>query len=106
MPNVQHHLNLFREHLEAFYATLKLAPPYHSIEKAVTTFASEYESKTFEEQEQFNLDETLRQRWYQDAFIESGLYKKHRGIIVGLINGPNSPPVAKEFQYLIQPFLK
>lgn len=106
MPDFQDHLNEFRGHLEAFYASLKLAPPYNSIEKALTALASAYHSNTSEEKEHVNFDETIRQRLYQDAFVESGLYKKHRGIIAGLLRGPNSYVPAKEYQYLLQPFLK
>ena len=105
MQNVQVHLNEFRGHLEAFYASLHLAPPYHSIEKALTTFASGYKSKTLEEQDQVHFDETLKQHLYHQAFVESGLHKKHRGIIAGLLKKPNPPILAKEYQYLLQPFL-
>jgi len=106
MPNLQLYLNEFREHLEEFYASLHLAPPYHSIEKALTTFASGYHSKTRKEQDQAHGDETLKQQWYHKAFVESGLHKKHRGIITGLLNGPTPPTVAKEYQYLLQPFVR
>ncbi len=105
MPNVQLHLNEFRGHLEAFYASLRLAPPYHSIEKALTTFASGYKFKTQQEQDQVNFDETLKQHLYHEAFVESGLHKKHRGIIAGLLKGPTPPTIAKECRYLLQPFL-
>ena len=106
MTELHHHLLELREHLETFYSSLGLAPPYHSIEKALTTFGSEFKSKTAQDQQHIHLDEPLKQYMYLHAFIESGLCKKHRGIIAGLLKSSTPPTLGKEYQYLLALFMK
>jgi hypothetical protein len=71
----------FRNHLEEFYAFLKLAPPYHSIEKAVQYLSNTLRTKT----EEFRLEllNDPNQKWslFQEVFSAAGLQNKHRGII-------------------------
>jgi hypothetical protein len=71
----------YREHLQTFYATLNLAPPYHSIERAVQHLANTLMTKpaTFLQV----LLEDPQQKWslYEKIFEASGLARKHRGII-------------------------
>ena len=71
----------FRSHLEQFYAHLNLAPPYHSIEKAVQNLSNTLRTKP----EGFcqGLLQDAKNKWefFQKIFLASGLQKKHRGII-------------------------
>jgi len=107
MPDIHQHLLLeFRHHLEAFYGCLHLAPPYHSIEKALGRFASALKAKFQDEQEHLNIHHSLKQRLYHQAFIESGLSKKHRGIIIGLLQQANPPMIPDEFRYLLTEYFK
>jgi hypothetical protein len=71
----------FRGHLEEFYTHLNLAPPYHSIEKAVQLFSNTL--RTRPEDFSLGLLEDGAKKWalFQEIFLDSGLQKKHRGII-------------------------
>ncbi|NKB81540.1 MAG: hypothetical protein GKS05_06595 [Nitrospirales bacterium] len=89
-PNVPSLLkHAFRESLEQFYAALQLAPPYHSIEKAIASLSTVLQSKTGEELQTLYDTSSLRQAIFQEVFIESGLTKKHRGIILASIRSAN-----------------
>lgn len=74
----------YRAHLERFYACLNLAPPYHSIEKAVQHLANTLRTKpeTFRQ----TLLEDPQKKWplFEEIFEASGLSRKHRGIIIQL----------------------
>ena len=74
----------FRSHLETFYAQLKLAPPYESVEKAIRTLTSSVHALPKPEQARIAADPALRWEQFRQAFEASGLSKKHRGIIAGL----------------------
>ena len=95
----------FRQNLEEFYATLKLAPPYHSVEKAMTCLSTLLHEKTAEEQQEISQDQELKWKLYQQAFIESGLSKKHRGIISGLAQTQKLDCFPQEHRYFLEPFL-
>ncbi|HJT22248.1 MAG TPA: hypothetical protein VJ746_17385 [Nitrospira sp.] len=75
----------FRSHLEIFYAQLKLAPPYESVEKAVRTLTTALHALPPDEQARIAADPALKWDQFRQAFQSSGLSKKHRGIIVGLV---------------------
>lgn len=74
----------YRAHLERFYACLNLAPPYHSIEKAVQHLSNTLRTKpeTFRQ----ILLEDPQKKWplFEEIFQASGLSRKHRGIILKL----------------------
>jgi len=74
----------YRAHLERFYACLNLAPPYHSIEKAVQHLSNTLRTKpeTFRQ----ILLEDPQKKWplFEEIFQASGLSRKHRGIIIKL----------------------
>ena len=106
MPNQQEHLITFRKHLESFYRSLQLAPPYHSIEKALSVFFVEFRTKSAEEQAQMHSNHPLLLELYLKAFRESGLNKKHRGIIMGLVNKTSPATLPKEHQYLLNEFIR
>ena len=74
----------FRTHLETFYAQLKLAPPYESVEKAIRNLTTAVHALPKPEQSRLAADATLRWEHCRRAFEASGLSKKHRGIIAGL----------------------
>lgn len=74
----------FRQHLEQFYAQLKLAPPYHSVEKAIAHLTVSLKAMAPEERARLASDPALKWAQYKTAFVESGLSQKHRGIIAGL----------------------
>ena len=74
----------FRHHLETFYAQLKLAPPYESVEKAIRSLTSSVHALPPLERARLATDATARWQHFRQAFELSGLNKKHRGIIAGL----------------------
>ena len=97
-------LTEFRENLEAFYAALKLAPPYDSVEKTIRCLSAMFETKTAEEQAQLLGDDSLRWKLHVRAFIDSGLHRKHRGIISGLARTDALDQVPESLRYLLEPF--
>ncbi len=97
-------LNEFRQNLEAFYAALKLAPPYDSVEKTIRCLSALFKTKTAEEQAQLLGDDALRWKLHVQAVIESGLHKKHSGIITGLARTEAFDQFPKSLRYLLEPF--
>ena len=97
-------LTEFRRNLEAFYAALKLAPPYDSVEKTIGCLSALFKSKTTEEQAQLLGDASLRWQLHVQAFIDSGLHKKHRGIITGLARTEALDQFPESLRYLLEPF--
>ena len=86
----------YRIHLQTFYAHLNLAPPYHSIEKAVQHLSNTLRTKpeTFLQA----LLEDPQKKWelYEKIFAASGLSRKHRGIITQLALSTSTSPTNKE----------
>ena len=74
----------FRYHLETFYAQLKLAPPYESVEKAVRALITAVHALPKAEQARIAENAALKWEQFRQAFESSGLSKKHRGIIARL----------------------
>ncbi len=91
----------FRQHLESFFAGLQLAPPYHSVEKTLLHFTNSL--KNLSPGELDDLASNRARQWdlYQQAFQESHLYLKHRGIILGLIRANRTTHLSDPYQ----PFL-
>lgn len=87
----------FRRHLEIFYARLKLAPPYDSVEKAIKSLTTTVASMSVEEQGRVLGDPTLTWAQYKQAFADSGLSLKHRGIILGLIRSHQTSELPSEY---------
>ena len=96
----------FRHDLESFYQRLQLAPPYDSVEKALTCLATLVQTKTADEQQHIADNTIPKWELYQKAIIESGLYKKHRGIIAGLLRSQNMTDIPEVQRYLQEPFLE
>ncbi len=94
----------FRRHLECFYAQLKLAPPYESVEKAIRTLTSMVHALPAEEQRRLASDPALQWDQYRRAFQASGLVKKHRGIIAGLARNRSALALPPEYDRLLDLF--
>lgn len=94
----------FREHLETFYAQLKLAPPYESVEKAIRALTTAVHALPAEEQAAVASDPALKWRQFQAAFASSGLNKKHRGIIAGLARNRAALALPAEYDHFLACF--
>ncbi len=94
----------FRHHLEQFYASLNLAPPYHSLEKAIRLLSIVCERKTPEELEHLIEDSNLKWKVYDEIFFESGLSQKHRGIIQGLIESDQTLSLPAPYRNFLNAF--
>src|SRR5215467_58595 len=90
----------FRHHLEAFYAQLKLAPPYESVEKAVRSLTTLVHTLPPEERARLDTDATARWQYFRQAFESSGLSKKHRGIIANLARNRSGLNLSEEYDQL------
>lgn len=94
----------FRLHLDIFYAQLKLAPPYESVEKAIRTLTTSVHAMPKEEQERIASDSALRWRQFRHAFEDSGLVKKHRGIIAGLARNRSALDLPADYDHFLSLF--
>lgn len=95
----------FRHHLETFYAGLKLAPPYESVEKAIRVLTTTIHALPDEEQTRIMSDDALQWQQFRRAFDTSGLVKKHRGIIVGLARNRSALNLPAEYDHFLNLFL-
>jgi len=95
----------FRRYLEVFYAGLKLAPPYHSVEKAIAQLTAALKAMAPDERARLVSDSDGRRAQYRKAFVDSGLNLKHRGIIAGLAKSGQTGNLAKEYDHFLQLFL-
>jgi hypothetical protein len=99
-PCTQRLLADFRHELERFYAALKLAPPYDSVEKAVARLRLNLTNMDPDARARVESDAALRWEHYARAFAESGLHLKHRGPILGLLRSGDTahlPPAHHHF---------
>lgn len=94
----------FRTHLETFYAVLKLAPPYESVEKAIRALTTALQALPRPEQSRIAADSVLRWEQFRQAFESSGLNKKHRGIIAGLARNRASLNLPSEYDQFLSLF--
>lgn len=94
----------FRRHLGLFYAKLQLAPPYESVEKAVRTLISAVHAMPREEQLRVASDPSARWEQFRAAFETSGLAKKHRGIISGLVRNRSALDLPTEYDQFLRLF--
>ena len=95
----------FRHHLETFYAQLKLAPPYESVEKAIRSFTTSVRALPPLERARLPNDATARWEQFRQAFESSGLNKKHRGIIAGLARNRSSLNLPAEYDQFLSLYL-
>jgi hypothetical protein len=91
----------YRRHLEVFYARLKLAPPYESVEKAIRALTTALHALPKEEQRRIASDPALQWAQFRDAFAASGLVKKHRGIIAGLARNRPALDLPPEYDHFL-----
>jgi hypothetical protein len=96
----------FRHQLEIFYSSLKLAPPYHSVEKAITTLVTKLKAMPPDERTRVEADMALRWEEYHKAFVASGLHLKHRGIIVGLARSNQTTKLPPEHEHFLRAYVK
>ena len=94
----------FRRHLEIFYARLKLAPPYDSVEKAIKTLMATVASMPSEERARVMVDSTLTWTQYRRAFVDSGLCLKHKGIVLGLIRSNQTAALPAEYTTFLEAY--
>jgi len=94
----------FRHHLETFYARLQLAPPYESVEKAVRTLTTTVHALSKEGQARIMSDPAARWEQFRLAFQNSGLAKKHRGIIAGLARNRSALNLSAEYDHFLNLF--
>lgn len=94
----------FRRHLETFYARLNLASPYESVEKAVRTLTTIVHALPQDEQVKIVADPTLQWQQFRQAFEASGLVKKHRGIIAGLVRHRDAVNLPVEYDHFLNFF--
>ncbi|MBH0188411.1 MAG: hypothetical protein HP493_06035 [Nitrospira sp.] len=105
MPNQFHMLqDEFRTHLETFYARLKLAPPYESVEKAIRALTTAVYALPKAEQTRIMSDPVARWEQFRLAFHTSGLSKKHRGIIAGLARDRSAVDLPAEYDHFLHLF--
>jgi hypothetical protein len=95
----------FRHHLELFYAQLKLAPPYESVEKAIRSLTTSVHALPQSERARLISDATVRWQHFRQAFESSGLSKKHRGIIAGLARNRSSLNLPAEYDQFLNLYL-
>jgi hypothetical protein len=94
----------FRFHLETFYALLKLAPPYESVEKAIRVLTTALHALPKAQQARVASDAALKWDQFRQAFETSGLSKKHRGIIIGLAKNQTALALPTEYNHFLRLF--
>ena len=107
-PPTDHTLVLreeFRHHLETFYAQLKLAPPYESVEKAIRSLTTSVHALPPLERARLATDATARWQHFRQAFESSGLNMKHRGIIAGLARNRSDLNLPAEYDQFLSLYL-
>jgi hypothetical protein len=96
----------FRRHLDLLYARLNLAPPYDSVEKAVAQLTQHLARLGTAEREALRRDTARRWALFTNVFVESGLNRKHRGIIAGLARSRAALGLPPEYDHLLETFLR
>ncbi|HWC51418.1 MAG TPA: hypothetical protein VG453_07005 [Nitrospira sp.] len=94
----------FRSHLETFYAQLKLAPPYESVEKAIRALTTAVHGLPDDQQARLAEDPAMKWDQFRRAFETSGLAKKHRGIIAGLARTRERHGLPPEYDHFLNLF--
>ena len=89
----------FRNRIAFFYRALHITPPYHSVEKATLTLREALAPLALPALEALAADEASMRALFTQIVRESGLAKKHRGIIKGLLQEGSDrlPPECQSF---------
>ncbi len=95
----------FRRHLDTFYATLKLAPPYHSVEQSLLHLTRILNALPVEERQRIANDPAAQWTSFREAFVSSGLNLKHRGILAALARRREALDLPAEYHCLLDTFL-
>lgn len=95
----------YRRHLETFYGTLQLAPPYHSVEKAILELTKLLHAMPLEDRRRVAEDPDAHWRLFREAFVLSGLNQKHRGILMGMAQRRDGLALAPEYHGFLDAFL-
>lgn len=95
----------FRSHLELFYARLRLAPPYESVEKAIRALTTAVHGLPNAQQARLTQDPEMKWQEFRRAFEASGLAKKHRGIIAGLARERADLDLPQEYDHFLTLFM-
>src|SRR5213080_4748295 len=83
----------FRHRIALFYRALQVTPPYHSVEKATLALRDALAALSLPALEALAADEVSLGTLYAQIVRDSGLARKHRGIIKGLLrDGPDRLP--------------
>jgi len=106
VPPTQLLVEEFRRRLETFYAGLKLAPPYESVEKALRVLTTAVQALPRSEQERIVSSSDLQWTHFRRAFDTSGLARKHRGIIAGLARNRSSLDLPAEYDHFLNLFIE
>lgn len=94
----------FRRHVEGFYARLQLAPPYHSVEQALTRLTSTLMAMNPEERTRLAGDPARQWVLFGRVFVEAGLARKHRGIIQGLVRSGQTGHLPPEYTHFLDAY--
>ena len=70
-----------------FYRSLQITPPYHSVEKAKLALRERLMTLQLASLQTLAEDKDAMAALFRQVFIDSGLAKKHRGIIRNLLAG-------------------
>jgi hypothetical protein len=89
----------FRERLAVFYRALQITPPYHSVEKAILMVRDMLSNLPEPDLRVTSADPRTLGAFFSQAITDSGLSKKHRGIITGLLSAhpDRLPPECRPF---------
>jgi hypothetical protein len=83
----------FRHRIALFYRALQVTPPYHSVEKATLALRDALAPLALPALQALAADEASLGVLYTQIVRNSGLARKHRGIITGLLrDSPNRLP--------------
>jgi hypothetical protein len=77
----------FRERVGGFYRSLQITPPYHSVEQAALALRDALAPLSLTALQALTANESELGRLFAQIVRESGLAKKHRKIIKGLLIG-------------------
>ena len=75
----------FRDRIAIFYRALQVTPPYHSVEKATLALHDALAPLALAALQTLAADEAALRALFTQIVRDSGLARKHRGIIVGLL---------------------
>jgi hypothetical protein len=89
----------FRDRVTRFYRALQITPPYHSVEKALLALREALTEMEEPALQAASADPASLDALFGHVFIESGLARKHRGIITRLVaTSPDLlPPECRPF---------